>query len=335
MTKNALISVLSVLASGCLAQVTVEVVFDQEQFLRNESLPVRVRIANYSGQTLRLGAEPDWLSFVVEGARREPLGQIAPLPSSDPVNLENTKVANARLDLMPYYDVGQAGTYRLTAMVRIPELNGRVSSTPQMFQIVSGTTLWEKEFGVPLANPPQMRKFALQQATFLKQLRLYVRLSTPDDTKVFKVVSLGGMVSFARPETQMDTLSHLHVLFQNGARSFFYGVITPEGDLITRQTHEYTETRPRLRRNAADHIVVAGGQRLYYASDIPPSEPVSLMPVSTNTLSTNVPLMSPVWTNPPAAPNPPPTEANPPAHDSPPTNPATPAYLTPKIKRAD
>ena len=39
------------------AQVSVELVLDQEQFLPSESLPVAVKITNRSGQQLHLGAE--------------------------------------------------------------------------------------------------------------------------------------------------------------------------------------------------------------------------------------------------------------------------------------
>jgi hypothetical protein len=51
------------------AQVSVALVLDQEQFLIDESLPVKVRIANRSGQTLKLGQEPDWLTFAIESNR--------------------------------------------------------------------------------------------------------------------------------------------------------------------------------------------------------------------------------------------------------------------------
>ncbi|HYV29362.1 MAG TPA: hypothetical protein VFA77_17650, partial [Candidatus Eisenbacteria bacterium] len=48
------------------AQVSLEIVLDEDQFLRNEALPVKVRITNLSGQTLRLGKEEDWLTFSIE-----------------------------------------------------------------------------------------------------------------------------------------------------------------------------------------------------------------------------------------------------------------------------
>ena len=48
------------------AQVTVDVLLDQEQYLPNEAMPVAVRITNRSGQPLHLGAEADWLTFSVQ-----------------------------------------------------------------------------------------------------------------------------------------------------------------------------------------------------------------------------------------------------------------------------
>ena len=55
------------------AQVTVDVVLDQEQFLPTETMPVAVRITNRSGQPLHLGADADWLTFK-HGIRERPGG---------------------------------------------------------------------------------------------------------------------------------------------------------------------------------------------------------------------------------------------------------------------
>src|SRR5438094_6377939 len=85
-------------------QVTVELVLDQEQFLLNESLPVKVRITNRSGQTLHLGQEKDWLTFTIEskdGALVAPVGEV---PVAGEQSIESSMVANRRVDLMPYYD---------------------------------------------------------------------------------------------------------------------------------------------------------------------------------------------------------------------------------------
>ena len=60
------------LAGGHLAQaqeqVKVELALEREKFLANESLEVRVRVTNRSGQTLHLGKEADWLTFTISSA---------------------------------------------------------------------------------------------------------------------------------------------------------------------------------------------------------------------------------------------------------------------------
>ena len=48
-----------------MAQVSVEVILPQEQFLRDESLPAKVRVTNRSGQPIDLGAEPNWIVFTI------------------------------------------------------------------------------------------------------------------------------------------------------------------------------------------------------------------------------------------------------------------------------
>src|SRR6266404_1133840 len=49
-----------------LAQVTVEVTQQQQQFLPGEAMEVAVRITNRSGRPLHLGAGEDWLTFTID-----------------------------------------------------------------------------------------------------------------------------------------------------------------------------------------------------------------------------------------------------------------------------
>jgi hypothetical protein len=110
----------------------------------------------------------------------------------------------------------------------------------------------------------------LQQASYLKQLKLYLRLTDDTENKVFRVFPLGTLVSFSRPEAQIDKESKLHVLFQTGARSFIYSVVSPDGILLVRQTHDYTQTRPILKNGDDGRIHVSGGMRRPTSRDLPP-----------------------------------------------------------------
>jgi hypothetical protein len=261
------------------AQVTVEVVLEQDQFLRDESLPIRVRISNRSGQTLHLGAEPDWLTFSIEGIEGTRALKLGDAPVPGEFSLESSLMADRLVDLMPYFDLSRPGRYRVTAVLKIKQWNEELGSLPKTFDIIRGAKIWEQEVGVPTKEgQPEVRRYALQQASYLKQLKLYLRLTDDTENKVFRVFPLGPLVSFGRPEAQIDKESQLHVLFQTGARSFNYSVISPDGTLLVRQTHDFTQTRPVLKIGDEGRIHVAGGVRRPTRYDLPPP----LAAVSTN-----------------------------------------------------
>jgi hypothetical protein len=161
------------------------------------------------------------------------------------------------------------------ATVEIPQWGQELATKSTHFNIMSGAKLWEQEFGVPnktgAANaPPEVRKFALQHATHQNQRRLYVRLTDVAESRVFRVFPVGPMISFTRPEHQFDKFSNIHLLFQTGARAFTYTVIDPDGQVIQRQTHDYSNTRPTLQYDKEGNILVAGGVRRFAAGDVPP-----------------------------------------------------------------
>ncbi len=264
--------------AGALGQMSVEVAVDQEQFLPSESLVLRVRISNFSGQTLSLGKTADWLSFTVEAKDSFVVKQVRPVPVAGEFTLESSSIATKRVDLAPCFDLTKAGRYSVIATVKIPQWERAYSSQSKTFDISSGTKLWEAAFGVPepsgeAKGSPEVRKYMLQQAVNLKEIRLYCRLTDVSESRTFRVFPIGSLISFSRPEPQLDRLSNLHVLFQNGARTFSYCVINSDGILMARETHEYTTTRPVLRAGPEGKVVVAGGARRTTPDDLPPPAP--------------------------------------------------------------
>lgn len=257
------------------AQVAVEVVLQQEQFLRGESLPVAVRITNRSGQVLHLGAESDWLTFSIESREGGVVTKIGEVPVTGEFDLPSFKVATKRAELAPYFGITTPGRYTVTAYLRLKAWNMEVASPAKSFDVIEGAKLWEQEFGVPAApgtsSPvPEIRKYTLQQANYIRgQLRLYLRVIASTG-KVIRVVPIGVMLSFSRPEAQIDQLSQLHVLYQDRPQSYSYIVFSPDGEIVVRQTYDYVTSRPRMQLKEEGKIVVAGGTRHVLPSDIPP-----------------------------------------------------------------
>jgi hypothetical protein len=260
-----------------LAQVSVEVALDQDQFLAGESLEVGVRITNFSGQTLHLGKDKDWLRFNLEGKDNYVVPMTGDVPVEGEFDVDSSTVVTRRVDLAPSFALTRPGRYTVTATVRIKELDREFLGKPKPFDVIAGTKLWEQDVGVPgpAGQPTEVRKYALQQAIHLKQLRLYVRVSDAAETRIFRVFPVGPLISFSQPEHQIDPSSNLHLLYQTGARSFNYSVVNPDGRLLVRQTYDYTETRPGLRVDREGRIFISGGVRRPAQDDLPPPSDAS------------------------------------------------------------
>jgi hypothetical protein len=256
------------------AQVTVEVMTDQDEFLPGEAIPVVARITNRSGQTLKFGPEHGWLKFAIQSKD----GYVGMKNGEPPVDteftLQSSERADVRLNLAPYFQLERTGHYNITATVTVPEWKRQVHSDPKGFDVIKGARIWEQEFGVPknagdTNAEPEMRLYALQEANYLRsRLTLYVQVS---DTagKINKVQPIGPMISFGQPEAKVDKMSNLHVLYQVGPHTFSYTITNPDCEIITRQTYEYT-SRPRMVADADGNITVDGGVRRISPDDFPP-----------------------------------------------------------------
>jgi hypothetical protein len=268
------------IVSGCIAfapcvsgQVSVDLALEQDQFLPGESLMVGVRITNFSGQTLHLGKESDWLHIGVEGRDNYVVPATADLPIEGEFDVESSKVVTRRVDVAPCFALVKPGRYTISATVKLKDWDKELVSKQKSFDIIAGTTLWEQDVGVsaPAASngPPEVRKYALQQAIHLKQMKLYVRVTDQAGGRVFRVFPIGPLISFSSPEHQIDKSSNLHVLYQTGAKSFNYSVINPDGKWVIHQTYEYSDTRPVLRMGKEGRIYVGGGNRRISSDDLP------------------------------------------------------------------
>jgi hypothetical protein len=274
--KNMVLSVALLLAfaSGLPAQVTVQVLMDQDQFLPNESIPVKVRIVNNSGQTLRFGAE-DWLSYSVEGTDGLIVLKTGDAPMAHNFEVRAAEMATTRADLAPCFDITKPGRYAVTATVNIQDWSKNFTSAPKKFDVVTGTRLWEQEFGVPQSptnhGQPEVRKYILQQATLSRHTQLYFRLTNAGESRTLRVFLVGQIISFSDPQMRVDQDSNLHLVYQTGAHVYSYTVINPEGELFTRQTFYYANSIPRLRVDDTGKVLVEGGVRHFADNDLPPT----------------------------------------------------------------
>lgn len=263
-------------AACCLqAQVSVDLTLSQDNFLPGEAMPLTVRVVNRSGQTLQMGSDQDWLSFSVESKDGYIVSKKGDVPVDDwAFTLPSAKQAKKVVDLAPYFSFPKPGRYVVTANVFIKEWNQHVASAPAMFDVIVGSKMWEQEVGLPKTpgatnESPVIRRYILHQANYLRKgLMLYVQISDSNG-HVLKVFPVGPMLSFGRPEPQVDSDSNLHLLYQDGKMSYSYTVVDPDGDVVVRQAYDMV-SRPKLKLNTEGKFEVVGGKRRIKATDVPP-----------------------------------------------------------------
>lgn len=253
------------------AQVEVELKCAQKRFLPSESIPLSVRIGNLTGAPLKLGTWPGWLSFSVEQIPTGVAKKIGNVSESGEFTLEQSTVGTIKYDLASVYEIDQMGNYRVTATVTPVEGGESYTSAPLPIEVVNGTRIEERAFGYALPDGTiEQRKYILQQANYLKQVQLYLRVTDLSESRTYKVISLGGLVSFKRPEFLVDKQSRFHVLHQYSATEHRYHVIDADGTMITREVRLGPERRPQLRVNDEGLVAVIGGVRRLDKNDVPP-----------------------------------------------------------------
>ena len=262
---------------GLHGQVDVSLEFKKEYYVAHESILAEVKIVNFSGKTLNFGTDKNWLQFTIESRSEFPVEKVGDLDVLEGFEIPNASRAIRRVHLIPAYKIDHPGRYKISAYLNIPELNTRRVTAPVEIGILSESVIWEREIGVvkdekdPSA-PIEIRRFSLMRAVNENQIDLYVKVTDKFQRYIYGVYSLGNIVSFGEPERQVDRYSNLHVLMQNGARSFRYTIVKPDGKILLRERHDYTRTRPKLIMGKNGLIQVQGGIKKPSYDDIPTPE---------------------------------------------------------------
>jgi hypothetical protein len=259
------------------AQVKVEVLLRQErkqeqkQYLVKEPLEIGVRVVNHSGQKLNL-TKGDWLSISVMDENDFAVKQIGAMPVAEDVSIESSYMATQWLDIGQTFDFKENARYSIRARVDVFDWSRDFYTDAKYFEMIRGASLWEQKFGVPVKTPgelPEIRNYILQQALYLAEPQLYLRITDDSGKTVHAVERLAPMIQVSRPEAQVDTLSRLHVFTQISMKDFVHIIIDPDGTIQQRDTYMIEGYRPTLKVSPSGGVYVAGGIRQLRRTDIP------------------------------------------------------------------
>ena len=257
-------------------RLSIDVITRDRSYLPNETLMVGVRIKNQSGQAVILAQDNQWVDFLVADSDKQPVPRVGHPAGGEVFVLVTGKVAVKWFNLAPHFDLSHPGPYVIHAQVKVPQWKESIPALPARVNVVRGIELARLKNGVPAKNtdPPEVRVYSLQKVRHVRYVLLYLRVEDEESGRVYRVEPLGRLVAVSRPEYQMDRHGRLHVLFQNGAKTFSHCLSDADGRLRIAHTYYYGTRRPVLSVDSEGETGVLGGRRIVTKEDWPP--PVNL-----------------------------------------------------------
>lgn len=252
------------LTGAMAAPLSVQLRCDKDTYLVYEAIPVVVSLHNYSGRTIQIDEtdQRSSLEFVVTSESGQMIPAFGRPRFGQPVIIPSGQTVSQTINLLPLFELRQRGTYRVRAVVRSE--TGIVESSPVRFTLINGRELWSQVVGLPVSDnePEQYRTYVLVAGRGQRGDTLYVSVRDDPHSTVYSLVPLGDFLSTLQPQARVDHSGNLHVLFQNGPRSFGYVQIDPFARPVTQAAYSDFSSTPTLTVGDGE-VSVTGGEQTY------------------------------------------------------------------------
>jgi hypothetical protein len=260
-----ILSLLLACTSAWAAPLSVQIRCEKDTFLVYEAIPVTVSVHNFSGRNVAIDeSEPQTsLEFVVATEAGQLMRAFGHPSLGHSVLIPPGKTVSQTVDLLPLYELRERGTYRIYAVLRSPA--GTAQSPSITITLLNGRELWSQVAGLPGRDgePDQYRTYTLLAWRSPREDGLYVQVRDDVHSTAYSLVALGAFLPTFAPQAKVDADGNLHVLFQNGPRSFGYVEIDPVARPIARAAYSDFNSRPTLTGDKDGRIRVTGGEQTY------------------------------------------------------------------------
>jgi hypothetical protein len=248
------------------AQLAVQLSMERDTLMLFESIPVVATIHNFSGRTIELAGrgETPWLSFLVSDEGGATIAEVARLPVLEATTIPPGRTVSRTVNLLPYYDLRQRGTFTIRAVVDNEGV--RAISSPMKFTLMNGQELWRQTAGLPPApgqTNEEYRTYSLLTLRIGHENILYVGVQNEARALIYSMIPLGDSLSLGEPSAKTDAAGHAHVLYRSGPRSYSYAEVDPEAKVLKRAVYSDLLSVPHLMTDEDGLVSVLGGEQTY------------------------------------------------------------------------
>jgi hypothetical protein len=244
------------------AQIQVQLKFNRLQYIAYEPLIATVTITNRAGRDIDLRDDGGqrWFGFEVTRNEGQSIGPAA-APDSQPLRIEASKTVTQKINLTPLFPIQDLGAYHVRAHVYFADLGRFFYSPTKVVEVTDARPIWKQSVGVPGTNAANAgaRTYSLMTNRFPDHTSLYVRVEDEGQGIVYATYSLGRVIAFDEPHTEIDRENKLHVLHCTAPRTWSYAIVGLNGQLLSRSILLETKTRPHFRRSTDGDVAVLGG----------------------------------------------------------------------------
>ena len=239
---------------------------DRDTLLLYESIPVDATIRNFSGRTIELGGgeHTAWLSLLVTDEAGATISMVGKPPLLETVSIAPGRTVRHTIDLVPYYDLRQRGTYAVRAVV---DSGGtRTLSRPLKFTLLNGREVWKQTVGLPVSTGEtneEYRTYSLIVLGVGHSDILYVGVQDDAHKLVYGMIPLGESLALGEPSAKIDTAGNAHFLYRSGPRSYSYAAINPAAKTLKRAVYSDLLSVPHLATGEDGSVAIQGGEQTY------------------------------------------------------------------------
>jgi len=258
------LAVLMVLfAPDLRAQVQVDISLARTLYLVYEPLILTVSIRNLSGGPLDLtdDARHRWFDVQIESTDGRPIpprGTPAPNP---PAAIAAGQTVRRSINLTPLFPITEFGSYRVRAVVFVPQYGRYFDSQRLNFEITEGRVVWEQSVGVPpgAGLDGNTRTYSLLTHRLPQSTRLYLRVQDTSRGVIYCTTQLGRFLSHGTPEVLLDSGNEIHILHSLAPKEYLYSHFNLNGKVQKQQAYQDWGTRPALVRTTEGGVNILGG----------------------------------------------------------------------------